>query len=426
MNVQEFINVFIDELGQVAYDICFNLSSTTLDFNLKILKILTNDKSLMNWIESKYVPIISEILEKVYNEKWEVQVVLSSEGQVENLEYHEQLNPFFTFENFVVGNSNQFAYAASLAVAQKPGKNYNPLFIYGSTGLGKTHLMHAIGNYLTRKKNTKKIIYISSEKFVNDLINSIKEKKIEEFRSKYRKAELILIDDIQFLVGKERTQEELFHTFNDLYLSNKQIVITSDRPPKDLEGIEDRLKSRFQGGLIADVQLPDFETRKAIVKKKLEKYDIELEESVIDYLAKNFRDNVRELEGALLKIIAFSDIENIKKVSVDKAKEILKDLVNIEQQVKIEDILEAVLNYFNITKEELFSNSREKRIVYTRQVFTYLLRDILGLSFKNIGNILGGKDHTTVMHSYEKINIMLASPKVYNDIYTIKKMLNKN
>jgi chromosomal replication initiator protein len=426
MNIQEFINVFIDELGQVAYDICFNLSSTTLDFNLKNLKIVTTDRSLMNWIESKYVPVISEILERVYNEKWEVQVVLSSEGQVETLEYHEQLNPFFTFENFVVGNSNQFAYAAALAVAQKPGKNYNPLFIYGSTGLGKTHLMHAIGNYLTRKKNTKKIIYISSEKFVNDLINSIKEKKIEEFRSKYRKSDLILIDDIQFLVGKERTQEELFHTFNDLYLSNKQIVITSDRPPKDLEGIEDRLKSRFQGGLIADVQLPDFETRKAIVKKKLEKYDIELEEGVIDYLAKNFRDNVRELEGALLKIIAFSDIENIKKVSLDKAKEILKDLVNIEQQIKVEDILEAVLNYFSITKEELFSNSREKRVVYTRQVFTYLLRDILGLSFKSIGNILGGKDHTTIMHSYEKINIMLASPKVYNDIYTIKKMLNRN
>jgi chromosomal replication initiator protein len=426
MNTPEFINVFIDELGQVAYDICFNLSTTTLDFNLKTLKIVTNDRSLMNWIESKYVPVISEILERVYNEKWEVQVVLSSEGQVETLEYHEQLNPFFTFENFVVGNSNQFAYAAALAVAQKPGKNYNPLFIYGSTGLGKTHLMQAIGNYLTRKKNTKKIIYISSEKFVNDLINSIKEKKIEEFRSKYRKLDLILIDDIQFLVGKERTQEELFHTFNDLYLSNKQIVITSDRPPKDLEGIEDRLKSRFQGGLIADVQLPDFETRKAIVKKKLEKYDIELEEGVIDYLAKNFRDNVRELEGALLKIIAFSDMENIKKVSVDKAKEILKDLVNIEQQIKVEDILEAVLNYFNITKEELFSNSREKRIVYTRQVFTYLLRDILGLSFKSIGNILGGKDHTTIMHSYEKINIMLASPKVYNDIYTIKKFLNRN
>jgi chromosomal replication initiator protein len=426
MNTQEFINVFIDELGQVAYDICFNLSTTTFDFNLKTLKIVTNDRSLMNWIESKYVPVISEILERVYNEKWEVQVVLSSEGQVETLEYHEQLNPFFTFENFVVGNSNQFAYAAALAVAQKPGKNYNPLFIYGSTGLGKTHLMHAIGNYLTRKKNTKKIIYISSEKFVNDLINSIKEKKIEEFRGKYRKSDLILIDDIQFLVGKERTQEELFHTFNDLYLSNKQIVITSDRPPKDLEGIEDRLKSRFQGGLIADVQLPDFETRKAIVKKKLEKYDIELEEGIIDYLAKNFRDNVRELEGALLKIIAFSDMENIKKVSVDKAKEILKDLVNIEQQIKVEDILEAVLNYFNITKEELFSNSREKRIVYTRQVFTYLLRDILGLSFKSIGNILGGKDHTTIMHSYEKINIMLASPKVYNDIYTIKKFLNRN
>ncbi|MGC8814963.1 MAG: chromosomal replication initiator protein DnaA [bacterium] len=423
---QEFINTFIDELGQVAYDICFNLSSTTLDFNSKTLKIVTNDKSLKDWIETKYLPIISEILEKVYNEKWEVELSLSYEGEIENLEHHEQLNPFFTFENFVVGNSNQFAYAASLAVAQKPGKTYNPLFIYGSTGLGKTHLMHAIGNYLTRKKSAKKIIYISSEKFVNDLINSIKEKKIEEFRSKYRKADLVLIDDIQFIVGKERTQEELFHTFNELYLSSKQIVITSDRPPKELEGIEDRLRSRFQGGLIADVQLPDFETRKAIVKKKLEKYNIEIEESVIDYLAQSFRDNVRELEGALLKIIAFADIENLKKVSIDKAKEILKDLIDRSQQITVDDILQTVLNYFNLTKEELFSNSREKKIVYPRQIFTYLLRDILGLSFKNIGSILGGKDHTTIMHAYEKINIMLASPKVYNDIYSIKKMLNKN
>lgn len=305
MNSQDFINVFIEELGQVAYDICFNLSSTNLDFNSKVVKILTNDKSLKEWIENKYVPIIIDILERIYDEKWNIEVVLSSDSDTEHIEHHEQLNPFFTFENFVVGNSNQFAYAASLAVARKPGKTYNPLFIYGSTGLGKTHLMHAIGNYLASKKNTKKIIYLSSEKFVNDLINSIKEKNIEEFRNKYRKADLILIDDIQFITGKERTQEELFHTFNDLYLSNKQIVITSDRPPKDLEGIEERLKSRFQAGLIADVQLPDFETRKAIVKKKLERYEIILEDSVIDYLALNFVNNVRELEGALLKIIAF-------------------------------------------------------------------------------------------------------------------------
>ena len=425
MNSQDFINVFIEELGQVAYDICFNLSSTNLDFNSKVVKILTNDKSLKEWIENKYVPIIIDILERIYDEKWNIEVVLSSDSDTEHIEHHEQLNPFFTFENFVVGNSNQFAYAASLAVARKPGKTYNPLFIYGSTGLGKTHLMHAIGNYLASKKNTKKIIYLSSEKFVNDLINSIKEKNIEEFRNKYRKADLILIDDIQFITGKERTQEELFHTFNDLYLSNKQIVITSDRPPKDLEGIEERLKSRFQAGLIADVQLPDFETRKAIVKKKLERYEIILEDSVIDYLALNFVNNVRELEGALLKIIAFCDIENIKMVSLEKAKEILRDLVDKTPNISIDQILQKVLDYFGITKEELLSNSREKKVVYPRHILTYLLRDVLGLSFKAIGNVLGGRDHTTVMHSYEKINVMLASPKVYNDVYTIKKMLNE-
>lgn len=422
---KELISLFTEELGQIAYDICFNISSSVIDKNEKKMIITTTDNSIKEWIEKKYSPLLKDILEKYYNEdSWKIEVRMK-ENEEEVVETSlEFLNPFFTFDNFVVGNSNQFAYAACLAVAQKPGKAYNPLFIYGSTGLGKTHLLHAIGNFIYRRKISKKIVYITSEKFINDLVNSIKEKKIEEFRNKYRKVDVLLIDDIQFISGKERTQEELFHTFNELYLENKQIVLTSDRPPKDLEEIEDRLKSRFQSGLIADVQMPDFETRKAIIKKKLENYNLQLEEQAIDILAHKFKNNVREIEGAIIKIVAHTNLNQIndEKIKIENVIEIIKDISIDDTKITPENIIETVTEYFQISQEDIFSNSREKRIVYPRQVITYLLRDILGLSFKNIGNILN-KDHTTIIHSYEKINIMLASPKVYRDISNIREKL---
>ncbi len=422
---KELISLFTEELGQIAYDICFNISSSVIDKNEKKMIITTTDNSIKEWIEKKYSPLLKDILEKYYNEdSWKIEVRMK-ENEEEVVETSlEFLNPFFTFDNFVVGNSNQFAYAACLAVAQKPGKAYNPLFIYGSTGLGKTHLLHAIGNFVYRRKISKKIVYITSEKFINDLVNSIKEKKIEEFRNKYRKVDVLLIDDIQFISGKERTQEELFHTFNELYLENKQIVLTSDRPPKDLEEIEDRLKSRFQSGLIADVQMPDFETRKAIIKKKLENYNLQLEEQAIDILAHKFKNNVREIEGAIIKIVAHTNLNQIndEKIKIENVIEIIKDISIDDTKITPENIIETVTEYFQISQEDIFSNSREKRIVYPRQVITYLLRDILGLSFKNIGNILN-KDHTTIIHSYEKINVMFASPKVYRDISNIREKL---
>ncbi len=427
---KELVNIFIEELGQIAYDICFNISNTIINKEEKKLQINTNDKSIKEWIEKKYYPLIKELLEKYYNDNsWQIEVNLK-EGEYQEYQEHslDILNPFFTFNNFVVGNSNQFAYSASLAVAQKPGKAYNPLFIYGSTGLGKTHLLHAIGNLAYKRKISKRILYITSEKFINDLINSIKEKKIEDFRNKYRKLDILLIDDIQFIIGKERTQEELFHTFNELYLENKQIVLTSDRPPKDLQGIEERLKSRFQSGLIADVQEPDFETRKAIIRKKIENYNINLEENIIDTLAQKFRNNVRELEGAIIKIVAYLSLHkhnNNDKIKIENIEEILKDLITIETKVTPENIIETVSTYFQISLEDILSNSREKKIIYPRQILIYLLRDILGMSFKNIGNIVK-KDHSTVIHSYEKINVMIASPKVYKDITNIKeKILEK-
>ncbi|MCS7243692.1 MAG: chromosomal replication initiator protein DnaA [Candidatus Calescibacterium sp.] len=422
---KELLNLFIDELGQIAYDICFNISNSSIDKNEKKMNIITTDSSIKEWIEKKYSPLIKEVLEKYFNDdSWTIEVKVKDNEQEIVETSLDILNPFFNFDNFVVGNSNQFAYAASLAVAQKPGKAYNPLFIYGSTGLGKTHLLHAIGNLAYKRKISKKIIYITSERFINDLVNSIKEKKIEDFRNKYRKAEVLLIDDIQFISGKERTQEELFHTFNELYLDNKQIVLTSDRPPKDLEGIEERLKSRFQSGLIADVQLPDFETRKAILKKKIENYNIDFDEQVVDFLAQKFRNNIREIEGAIIKIVAYVNLNkiNIEKVKIEHISEIIKDVTIDDNKITPENIIDTVSEYFSVTKDEIFSNSREKRIVYPRHVITYLLRDILGLSFKGIGSYLK-KDHTTIMHSYEKINIMLASPKVYKDITNIKEKL---
>ncbi|MCX7758379.1 MAG: chromosomal replication initiator protein DnaA [bacterium] len=422
---KELLNLFIDELGQIAYDICFNISNSSIDKNEKKMNIITTDSSIKEWIEKKYSPLIKEVLEKHFNDdSWTIEVrVKDSEQEIVETSL-DILNPFFNFDNFVVGNSNQFAYAASLAVAQKPGKAYNPLFIYGSTGLGKTHLLHAIGNLAYKRKISKKIIYITSERFINDLVNSIKEKKIEDFRNKYRKAEVLLIDDIQFISGKERTQEELFHTFNELYLDSKQIVLTSDRPPKNLEGIEERLKSRFQSGLIADVQLPDFETRKAILKKKIENYNIDFDEQVVDFLAQKFRNNIREIEGAIIKTVAYVNLNkiNIDKIKLEHISEIIKDVTIDDNKITPENIMDTVSEYFSVSKDEIFSNSREKRIVYPRQVITYLLRDILGLPFKGIGNYLK-KDHTTIMHSYEKINIMLASPKVYKDITNIKEKL---
>ncbi|MFN3995202.1 MAG: chromosomal replication initiator protein DnaA, partial [bacterium] len=367
---KEFINLFIEELGQIAYDICFNISTTSINREEKKIQISTNDQSIKEWIEKKYLPLIKELTEKQFNDNsWVIEVKLRENYEETQEGSLEILNPFFTFDNFVVGNSNQFAYSASLAVAQKPGKSYNPLFIYGSTGLGKTHLLHAIGNLAFKRKLSKKIIYITSEKFINDLINSIKEKKIEEFRNKYRKAEILLIDDIQFIIGKERTQEELFHTFNELYMENKQIVLTSDRPPKDLEGIEERLKSRFQSGLIADVQMPDFETRKAIIKKKIENYNLDLPEYIIDFLAQKFRNNVRELEGAIIKIVAYISLNKLEKdkVKIDQINEIIKDVAQEEIKITPDDIINIVSQYFQLPKEEMFSNSREKKIVYPRQ-----------------------------------------------------------
>jgi chromosomal replication initiator protein len=314
-----------------------------------------------------------------------------------------RLNQKYTFENFVIGPSNRFANAAALAITESPARAYNPLFIYGGVGLGKTHLMHAMGNELTRKSPKTKILYISSEEFTNQLISAIQTRTTPKFRDRYRNVDVLLIDDIHFIAGKESTQEEFFHTFNSLYDAHKQIVISSDRSPKEIRTLEERLISRFGWGLITDMQLPDFETRIAILRKKSEKETTPLPDDLFFFLAEKIKTNIRELEGALIRVIAYARLMN-KNITVDLAKEVLKGMIiEEERKIGVELIQRKVAQYFNISPQEMKAKKRTKTIVYPRQVAMYLARDLTDLSLPEIGGSFGGRDHTTVLHACEKI-----------------------
>ncbi|NSW77027.1 MAG: chromosomal replication initiator protein DnaA [Candidatus Atribacteria bacterium] len=328
------------------------------------------------------------------------------------------LNPRYTFSSFVVGNSNKFAHAAAMAVAESPARSYNPLFIYGGVGLGKTHLMHAIGHHILEKNPSSRIVYASSEKFTNELINAIRDDKTEEFRQKYRNVDVLLIDDIQFLAGKERTQEEFFHTFNTLHEAFKQIVLTSDRPPKEIPTLEDRLRSRFEWGLIADIQPPDLETRIAILRKKAELEGVEVPEEVINFIANRIPSNIRELEGALVRIKAFCTLNRVSP-NVEVTQEILKDILPRRENHKISilTIQRVVAEHFNLKPSLMRAKKRSKEVAYPRQVAMYLARELTDLSLPSIGEEFGGRDHTTVLHAYEKIKgDMKSNPQLAAEI----------
>ncbi len=322
----------------------------------------------------------------------------------EENETNSLLNPKYTFSTFVIGNSNRFAHAASLAVAEAPAKAYNPLFIYGGVGLGKTHLMHAIGHYILSQNKKAKVLYVTSEKFTNELINSIQTNKNVDFRNRYRNVDVLLIDDIQFIAGKESTQEEFFHTFNALHEANKQIIISSDRPPKEIPTLEDRLRSRFEWGLITDIQPPDLETRIAILKKKAELENLEVDDDVLEFIAKRIESNIRELEGALTRIMAYSSLTN-STLDVSIAEEALKDIISSRQPKKItpELIQKVVSNHYQLKMEDLKSRKRSRPIVYPRQIAMYLCREMTDLSLPKIGDLFGGRDHTTVIHACDKV-----------------------
>lgn len=315
------------------------------------------------------------------------------------------LNPKYVFETFVIGNSNRFAHAAAQAVANDPAHAYNPLFLYGGVGLGKTHLMHAIGNRIKQNNPSMKVLYTSSEKFTNEIINSIQNKTTEAFRQKYRNIDCLIIDDIQFLKGKEQTQVEFFHTFNALKDADKQIIISSDRPPREIETLEDRLRSRFDQGLTADIQTPDLETRMAILRTKAASDNIVLPTEVITLLATNIATNIREIEGAYNKIVAYTSLMHMP-ITVETAQKILSDMGNDikTRTITYEGIIKVVADHYNVKQDELFNKKRTQNIAFPRQVAMYLCRELADLSYPRIGELFGGRDHTTVIHAYEKIS----------------------
>ena len=386
------------------------------------LSIAVPNKFYMSWFSENYEEIIKRVLREICGRELELSYVIKKkidrrtpdlpEARSENIETRRtrnNFNPKYTFENFVVGPSNQLAHASSIAVAENPGKVYNPLFIYGGVGLGKTHLLHAIAHRALEKKPNLNVCYISTEKFVNELIESIKNDRMDQFRRKYRKLDILLIDDIQFISGKDRTQEEFFHTFNELYNEGKQIVISSDRPPTEMNNIEDRLKSRFQWGLIVDIQPPDLETRIAILRKKAEVEGIKLSYEVAHMIAKRIKSNIRELEGCLTKISATASLMG-KEISLELVRSILDTLYpQQELSVSAENIIKLVASKFGIKVSEIKSKKRNRNIVIPRQMAMYLIRKLTPLSLPEIGEVFGGMDHTSVLHGIRKMENLLKS-----------------
>ena len=369
-------------------------------------------------IEKRYFPILRNAVKYVAKKEFEIIMVTEEEQKESSLKKIDlsaekkktdrNLNPKYVFDSFVVGNSNRMAHAASLAVAESPAQAYNPLFLYGNSGLGKTHLMHSIGHFILDRNPDAKVLYVTSETFTIELINSIQNNKNEEFRNKYRNIDVLMIDDIQFISKKEGTQEEFFHTFNALYESSKQIIISSDRPPKEIKTLEDRLRSRFEWGLIADVQPPDYETRIAILRKKAERDHITVPDDVMAYIAKNIASNIRELEGALTRIVAFATLTN-QDISISLAENSLKDIFseNVSTPLTPDLIQQVVAEHYNIRVEDIQGSKKPKNIAFPRQVSMYLCRKLLDISLPKIGESFGGRDHTTVIHAITKIEKQL-------------------
>ncbi|NMB42859.1 MAG: chromosomal replication initiator protein DnaA [Clostridiales bacterium] len=393
-----------------------------------------------NFISRKYgIPLKVSIAE-VMNETYDIEFVLESEikakeksSKTSAVSRNSQalasnLNPRYTFDTFVVGANNNLAHAASLAVAESPAEIYNPLFIYGGVGLGKTHLMHSIAHYIIDNIPGMKVMYVTSEKFTNELIESIRNVNSTptEFREKYRNIDCLLIDDIQFIIGKESTQEEFFHTFNELHENKKQIIISSDKPPKEILTLEERLRSRFEWGLTVDIQPPDYETRMAILKKKEEMDGLHIDNEVMKYIATNIKSNIRELEGALTKIVALSRLKK-KEVDVTLAEEALKDLISPDdtKQITPELIMDLVSEHYGITTQEIVSSNKSRNIAFPRQICMYLCRRYTELSLADIGNVLGKRDHTTILHGVDKVeNTIKEDASLKSTIDLLVKKLN--
>ena len=418
----EFLNqmkeLLKDEVSKISYDTWIKtLDIISIENNHVVFSALSDYQQ--DFIENKFNILILNTLKYMTNKEWTFSVVdvsqdNGSEGQVisdkksnvsdaELETNHSTLNQKYTFETFVVGNNNRFAHAAALAVGNEPGKSYNPLFLYGGVGLGKTHLMQAIGNRIIENNPHSNVLYVTSEKFTNQLINSIKDNKTEMFRNKYRNIDVLLIDDIQFIAGKDRVQEEFFHTFNTLREDGKQIIISSDKPPRDIEFLEDRLKSRFEWGLLADISCPDYETRLAILRKKAQDENVIIDDSILSDIATKIDSNIRELEGVFNKIVARASLTH-SPITIELAENIINEFkYESEKVISCDFIKETVAKYFSIDKDDLSGSKRSNDIAFPRQIAMYLCREIANMSFPQIGVEFGNRDHSTVMHGYNKI-----------------------
>ena len=408
-----------EEVTQIAYETWFSPMVITEMTDTKIV-LKASSPYAKEMLETRYADLVLNTFKFITNRDWTISVFAIEDGKniesggviVSNTQDNQDteietsnrtLNPKYTFETFVVGNNNRFAHAAAIAVGDKPGESYNPLFLYGGVGLGKTHLMQAIGNRILQNNRSAKILYVTSEKFTNQLINAIKDNKNEVFRNKYRTIDVLLIDDIQFIAGKERVQEEFFHTFNALYEDKKQIIISSDKPPREIQFLEDRLKSRFEWGLLADISCPDYETRLAILRKKAQEEKILVDDNILANIANKIDSNIRELEGVFNKIIATASLTHTP-ITIELTENTINDFKAASEKVLSADFVkETVAKYFNINKDDLSSNKRSNEIAFPRQIAMYLCREVANMSYPKIGEDFGNRDHSTVMHACKKI-----------------------
>ncbi|BBH23384.1 chromosomal replication initiator protein DnaA [Paenibacillus baekrokdamisoli] len=435
---QQVLSIIQTKLSKPSFDTWFK--ATKASFSGESMVIVTAPTTFAaEWLESRYTKLVRTTLQEFMGRQYDIKFVIEENKPPEPAVIQPQilptvhvgpeetfshmLNPKYMFDNFVIGANNRFAHAASLAVAEAPAKAYNPLFLYGGVGLGKTHLMHAIGHYILEHNPSTRVLYLSSEKFTNEFINAIRDNRGESFRNKYRNIDVLLIDDIQFLAGKEQTQEEFFHTFNALHEERKQIVISSDRQPKEIPTLEERLRSRFEWGLITDIQPPDLETRIAILRKKAKAENLEIPNEAMAYIASHIDTNIRELEGALIRVVAYSSLIN-EDISSHLAAEALKDIIpsSRPKMITMQDIQQKVGELYGLKLDEFKARKRTKAVAFPRQVAMYLSRELTDHSLPKIGEAFGGRDHTTVIHAHEKITQQL---KVDNDLYKIVQTLTE-
>ncbi len=432
------------ELSDISFDTWLKpLEVYSVEENL-IYILVPSEQIGISYLNKKYYLALRVAIAEILGSEYDIKFILPEDAKKirsvnskgpktpePEVSKRSNLNPNYTFDTFVVGSNNRFAQSASLAVAESPGEAYNPLYIYGGPGLGKTHLMHSIGHFILKKNPSAKVLYVTSEEFTNEVIESIRSgnaSAMNKFREKYRTIDVLMIDDVQFIIGKESTQEEFFHTFNALHSAGKQIILTSDKPPKDMETLEERIRSRFEWGLMADIGAPDYETRMAILRRKVESDDMVLSDDILNYIANNIKSNIRELEGALNKLLAYSNLEKTD-ITMDIAKKELQNIITPDKPREITPqlIIEVVSEHFQISLDQMISKNRSNEIAKPRQIAMYLCKTMTDIPLDSIGSLLGGRDHSTIIHGIKKIGDEYDSnEQTRNLIETIKKKINPN